>query len=138
MLPTNTDAKTATDTSFAFVNLLRTMKGDSRGITLALETMLEELEFLKNAAAQDVARLEEKRDLEIEALKPVVEKNVKKIIQKQYKALSRLQKSFDKNTTALENRREKFMRKIQLIEQRKDAVQKRVSAAKRKKNASKS
>ncbi len=76
--------------------------------------------------------------MKIEALKPVVDKNVKKIIQKQDKALSSLQKSFDKKTSALEIRREKYMRKLQLIEQRKDAVQKRINARKRKKNASKS
>jgi hypothetical protein len=138
MLPAETDAEAAMQTSQTLVNCLRIMQADAKGLTYALDVLKEELEFHTIAAASEIERLEEKRDTEIAVLKPVVDKNVKKIAQKQGKTLASLQKSFDRKTGALEKKRETYMHKLQVAEQRKDAVQKRVDAAKKKKNASKS
>jgi hypothetical protein len=138
MLPPETDAKAASETRQALVNSLRTMQADAKGLTYALSALKEELEFQTNAASNEIERLEEKRDLEIAAIKPVVDKNVKKITQKQTKVLASLQKSLDRKVVVLEKKRETYMLRLQVAEQRKDAVQKRVDAAKKKKTSSKS
>jgi hypothetical protein len=52
------------------------------------------LEFQTNAAANENEKLKEKLEQETAALKPTVDKAVKKLTQKQDKALVSLQKSF--------------------------------------------
>ena len=138
VIPSETDAKAAAETRQAIAKCLRTIQADVKGLKYALAVLKEELEFHTNAATSEIGLLEEKLDLEMTALKPIVDKTVKKITQKQDKAIAILQKGIDRKLAVLDKRREKYMHKLQVAEQRKDTVQKKMDAAKKRKNASKS
>jgi hypothetical protein len=127
-----TDWKTATQTAQAFVNCVRTVQANAKGLQYALSILKEEVDFHKNGSENEVALLKEKREKEIEKLKPFVDQNVKRLLQKRDKALSTLQKSIDRRISTLDRKREKSMRRLLLIEQRKSAAQHKVNIAKKR------
>jgi hypothetical protein len=138
VIPPETDAKAASETSQAFARCLRTMQADAKGLKYALAVLKEELEFHTNAAVSEIEQLEEKLEVEMAALKLIVDKALKKITHKQDKTIAALHKGIDRKLAFLDRKREKYMRKLQVAEQRKDAVQKKIDTAKKRKSASKS
>jgi hypothetical protein len=66
---------------------------------------------------------------------PLVDKAIKKLVQRKDKVIVSLQKALEKKIGSLEKKRENLMRKLQIVELRKDAVQKRIDAAKNKKGS---
>ena len=137
-IPAETDAKTATETALTFVTSLRTMEADVKGLKYALSVLKEELDFQTNAATSEVGVLEEKLEAETAVLKPVVEKDVKKLTQKHDKAMATFQRSLERKTSTLDKKREMYMRKLQVAENRKDATKEKIEATKKKKDGSKS
>ena len=138
LIPTEIDEKAAEETAQAFVNALRTMQADAKGLQNALAVLKEEVEFHRNASENEIEKLKEKCDQEISIQKPIVDKDLKKITQKHEKTIATLQKIIERKLIALDRKREKFMTKLQIVEQRKDAAQRRVHYAKKKSSRSSS
>ncbi len=134
-IPAETNARAAEETTRAFANCLRTIEADAKGIRYALAVLKEELDFYTNAVKNESEGLQEKFDVETEALKPIVEKVVQKLTTKHDKEIASFQKNLERKLAALDKRREKYMRKLQVAEQRKDRVKQRRDAAKKKKNS---
>jgi hypothetical protein len=114
------------------------MQADAKGLKYALAVLKEEMAFHTNATVSEIAQLEEKLERETAALKPSVEKAVKKLAQKQDKTLTVMQRSFDRKAAALEKRHERALRKLQAAEAKTDAVQRKMDSAKKRKTRSRS
>jgi hypothetical protein len=132
LIPVEVDQNAAVETSRAVANCLRTLQADAKGLQYALEVLREEVEFHQRAASFEIERLKEACETQTVALRPEVDKAVKKLTVKHDKALAAVSKGTDRKVAVLEKRREKYMRKLQSVEQKKAGAQKRRDTARKK------
>ncbi len=132
-LPADVDEKAAVEISQSFVNALRSIQADARGVQYALTTLSEELKSHREAASNEIENLKQKCEQQILMVKPTVDKNIKRITQKHDKANASLLRTLDRKVGVLEKRREKYLRKLQAAEQKKDAAQRRADGARKRK-----
>ncbi|MCX8150589.1 MAG: hypothetical protein N3D85_03695 [Candidatus Bathyarchaeota archaeon] len=135
VVPMEVDEDAASKTGKTFINWLRIINSDVKGIEYALNVLKEETTFHKNAASREIEWLEEKCENEVAAIKPEVDKRVKKLVQKHDRVLASIQISMDKKVVAWEKKREHCMRKLQNVEKRKEAVEKRREKLREKKTS---
>jgi hypothetical protein len=114
LLPLQVDAEVAVATSQAFANCLRTLQADAKGVKYASSVLKEELGFHTSAVASEVEQLKEKLELQLAALKPVVDNAVKKLTRKHDKAMATLQSRIDRKMAALENKRKSICANFKL------------------------
>jgi hypothetical protein len=134
-IPSDTDSEGAMRTTRLFNNCLRTLQADTKGMQYALSILKEELEFHRNALTNEIEGLEERLELETATLKPIVEKAIKNLTQKQDRTIAVLEKGAERKNGASERKREKFMHKLQALETKKDSAQRKIDAAKKKKTS---
>ncbi|HTY74868.1 MAG TPA: hypothetical protein VMD05_04800, partial [Candidatus Nanoarchaeia archaeon] len=137
-IPSDFDSNSAAQTAQVFTSCMRTVMADARGLQVAIAFLKGEAEFHEKAAHNEIEQFTKKCDAEISVLKPIVDKNVKKISQKADRTLSMLRKTAEKKVALLEKRREIFLHKLQLAEQRVESIQHRIEAGKSKKKHSRS
>ena len=137
VVPMEVHEKAAFETSKAVTKCLRIIQANAKGLQYAVSVLNEEAEFHKLATTFEIERLKEKCEAELSALRPEVEKIVKKLTAKHDKNLATIQRTVERKISVLEKQRDRYMRKLQGAEQKKDSVQKRMNTAKRKKTSSK-
>lgn len=125
LVPMEVDDDEAVKTGKSVINCLRTILADVKSVEYALSVLKEAAVFHKNAANMEVELLKEKCESEVAAVKPEVDKKIKKLIQKRDRALVCLQRSADKKVVTLERKREHYMRKLQNVEKRKEVAERR-------------
>ncbi len=135
LIPTDVDSKAALEIGLHLRKTIRTMEADAKELDYLLKVLKDESSFHINGLTSEIELLEQNQDLETEALKPSIDKAIKKINEKQEKTIAHLQKAHGKEIGTLERKREILMRRLHVLEQRKDAARNRVEAAKRKKNS---
>ncbi len=132
LIPVEADENAAVETSQAIADCLRTLQADAKGLQYALDVLREEVEFHKRGATYEIEQLRENCEKQTVALRPEVDKAVKKLTLKHDKAHATASKSTDRKVSVLEKRRDMYMRKLQGVEQKEEAAQKRRDVARRK------
>jgi len=135
LVPMEVDEDTAVKTGKNVINCLRTIQADVEGVEYALSVLKEEATFHKNAANVEIERLKEKCEKEVAAIKPDVDKKIKKLTHKRDLALARIQGGTDKKVMALEKKLYQYMHKLQNVEKRKEVAEKKREKLKEKKTS---
>jgi hypothetical protein len=138
LIPPEVDEAAAYKVAQNYVTTLRILNADTKGLQAAIVALKEQLDFHKKATEAEVTVVQQKSETAVAAIKPAVEKAVKKLTQKHAKAVVALQKVSDRKTASLDKKREVHLRKLSSAEQKKNALQNRIDAAKKRKRSSKS
>jgi predicted nucleic acid-binding Zn-ribbon protein len=132
LIPPAVDETAATEVRGALSRALRVMQADAKGLQYAITMLKAQLVFQKKAADSEVEVFRLQSEQQVLAVKPVVEKTLKKLTQKHEKVMASFQRAGERKIAKLDRARERYLKKLAAAEKKKEATQKKIDSAKKR------